>query len=393
MANTVEISTLHSELGPSASDRWLPCPGSVLLIRGLDDPDSIYAAEGNAAHELSEWCRVEKKPADHWRGTIIKVGKFEFEVDQEMIDAINEFVEYVDQFPGEALYEAKVSYSLWVPTGFGTLDDGRLQDCVARVTDLKYGKGVWVFAKDNSQLKMYALGLYHDYKHLYDFKKFILTIHQPRLENVDTFELTLDELLDWAENTVKPIAERALKPGAEFKAGDHCVFCPAKGSCKVRQEYVTKAALSDFENLESEPREVAFMTNDEIALVLPKLPNIKKWCGDVAAHARSEVAKGNLVTHPELGNYKMVEGRSRRVWKGKEEDVIAGLTLEVDDMESLWERNFTTPAKAEKILGKKVDISDLIFKPKGAPVLVDGTDERESLEIKPEDEFEDVENG
>ena len=97
MIKTVTIETAHSELGPSSSERWLNCPGSVLLIRDLEKPDSIYAAEGNAAHELSEWFRVQKKPAEHWRGTIIKVRKFDYEVDQAMNDGVDAFVDHVQQ--------------------------------------------------------------------------------------------------------------------------------------------------------------------------------------------------------------------------------------------------------------------------------------------------------
>ncbi len=392
MTKTVTIETQHSERGPSSSPRWLNCPGSVILIRDLEKTDSVYAAEGNAAHELSEWCRVENKPAEHWRGIIIKVGKFEFEVDQEMIDGVNSFVEYVDQLPGDPLYEVRVDYHHWVPGGFGTLDDGRLNDGVAYITDLKYGKGVQVFAEQNAQLKMYALGVFATYDYLYDFEKFVLTIHQPRLDHVDTFEISCEELLDRAEFIVKPIAEQTLKPGAELKAGDHCMFCPAKDFCKVREKYVMETVMNDFEDIDSGEREVLFMSNKEVGLALPKLASIKKWCGDVAAHARSEVAKGHIVPHPELGDYKLVEGRSNRAWKGTQEQVVEGLSLEVEDLDALWEKKLVTPAKAEKLLGKKVDISDLIHKPQGKAVLVPGTDKRDSLEMKVENEFGDIEN-
>ena len=111
---------LHSELGPSAAERWLNCPGSVLLIRDMVKPDSIYAAEGNAAHELSEWCRINKVSASHYRDTVIQVGQYSFTVDQEMIDGVDEFVDYVNALPGQPLYEERVDFTPWVPHGFGT---------------------------------------------------------------------------------------------------------------------------------------------------------------------------------------------------------------------------------------------------------------------------------
>jgi hypothetical protein len=306
---------LHSELGPSAADRWLNWPGSVLLTRDMEKPDSIFAAEGNAGHEVSEWCRVKNTSASTFLGQTLKVGKFEFVVDQEMVDAIDTFVEYVEKLPGDRLVEEMVYYTDWVPTGFGTLDDARLNDGISYVTDLKYGKGVQVFSDDNSQLKIYALGLYHDYKHLYVFDKFVLAIHQPRLDHVETSEITLKELLKWADEVVKPTAEIALKPGAPFKAGDHCIFCPARKTCPTREKFVLETVMTDFEDLDSDLKDIEFMTNDELGQILPRLPNIKKWCNDLMAHARSETARGHLITNPETGVYKLVEGRSNRAWR------------------------------------------------------------------------------
>lgn len=391
MTDHIITEMQHSELGPSAASRWLNCPGSVLLVRGMHKPDSIFAAEGNAAHDVSEWCRVHNTSAWAFLGETIKVGEFEFTIDQEMVDGIDMFVGYVEKLPGDRLIEETVHYDEWVPNGFGTLDDARLNDGTIYVTDLKYGKGVQVFVEDSEQLKIYALGLYHDYRHLYLFDKFVLAIHQPRLDHVETCEVSLKDLLKWADEVVKPTAALALKPGAPFKAGNHCTFCPAKKTCKVREQYVLETVLDDFENLDSELKEVEFMTNDDIGRLLPRLPNIKKWCNDMMAHARSEVAKGNPVVHPETGAYKFVEGRSMRAWKLSEESVADALALEVADIDAIWNKKLVSPTQAEKVFGKgKLD--NLIHKPPGKPVLVPGTDKRDALKVDPTTEFEGVEN-
>lgn len=385
MTDKIEISSQHSELGPSASERWLECPGSVLLSRDVISPDTVFAAEGNAAHELSEWARVQQKPAEHWRGTIIKVGEFEFEVDQEMIDSVDEFVEYVEQWPGRPMYEERVYYEHWVPNGFGTLDDGRLEDGVCRITDFKHGKGVQVFADDNSQLKLYGVGTREAYKHLYEFDRFILTIVQPRLNHVDQFEIGWKELEEWMNDVVKPTAARALEPGAPLKAGDHCRFCPVRRVCRVRAQYVNDVVYGgDFENLDA-PREL--MSNDEIALALPALSNIKSWCNDLEAHAIERIQQGETFVHPELGTYKLVEGRSNRTWRHGEKETAERLALELDDPDEIWNRNLLSPAQAERKLGKKVDISDLIVKPPGRYKLAPGTDKREDIKPSAENEF------
>lgn len=44
----------HAILSASASKRWMNCTPSALLERQFADEESIYAAEGTAAHALAE---------------------------------------------------------------------------------------------------------------------------------------------------------------------------------------------------------------------------------------------------------------------------------------------------------------------------------------------------
>jgi hypothetical protein len=106
----------------------------------------------------------------------------------------------------------------------------------------------------------------------------------------------------------------------------------------------------------------------------------------------AELARGRAIPHPETGDYKLVEGRSIRVWNKPEGEIAAGLALELDDAGDLYEHKLVSPAKAEKLLGKRVDISDLIFKPPGRPKLVVGTDKRPAMTIDPSAEFSALED-
>ena len=95
---------LHSPLGPSAASRWLRCPGSVLLTKDLPDHSSEYAIEGTAAHTVSEWARNEDAPASVYKGRTVEVetedGIVKIVVDQEMVHAVQEFLDYVSQIDG-----------------------------------------------------------------------------------------------------------------------------------------------------------------------------------------------------------------------------------------------------------------------------------------------------
>ncbi len=258
MSETIVIPEgLHSELGPSSSDRWMNCPGSVAATRGMKS-QSEYAAEGTAAHELSKWVRETGKPAKDWKGTMLVVGDFQFKVGKPMIDSVTYFVDDCAKLGGEPLVEELVSYDEIVPGGFGTLDDGRLKEGICTVTDLKHGTGVKVFAKENSQLRLYALGVYFKYRWLYEFDRFILRICQPRLKHFESEEISLGALLQWAFDIARPAARMTTRPNAPFVAGSWCKFCKLKETCVTRRDYKREMrsrevnAETEFEDLSKE---------------------------------------------------------------------------------------------------------------------------------------------
>lgn len=233
----------HSPLGPSASERWLNCPGSVLASHGVPDTPTTYALEGTAAHTVSEWVRVFDTPAETYLGNIIRVTRGETHWDvpcnRAMVDSVQTFVdETALELPGEVLVEARVSYGPWVKDGFGTLDHGRMRRLVGSVKDFKHGKGVQVEATGNPQLMLYGLGIYREWDWLYGFDAFELSISQPRLKHFVEWEISVRRLLEWAADVVKPIAAKALQPGAEFKAGSWCQFCRIKNTCQTRATYI-----------------------------------------------------------------------------------------------------------------------------------------------------------
>jgi hypothetical protein len=131
----------------------------------------------------------------------------------------------------------------------GTLDimleDGRL--CI--VADFKYGAGVYVEVKDNTQLMSYAAGARE--RNGAPFFKYQLVIIQPRNYSnngrmVRTAHLTETDLVHWLMNVVKPSAHAALKPDAPRQAGDHCRWCRASGSCKTFGRHAANKAATEF---------------------------------------------------------------------------------------------------------------------------------------------------
>ena len=52
----------------------------------------------------------------------------------------------------------------------------------------------------NSQLKCYALGALDTFGDLYNIRKIRLSIYQPRRQNISNYDMTVEELLKWADN-------------------------------------------------------------------------------------------------------------------------------------------------------------------------------------------------
>lgn len=400
----------HSVLGPSSAERWLNCPGSVLATRGMPDQSSIYAVTGTAAHALSEWVRVQGKPAKDWLGATIRVFRgitaHDVVVDEPMVDSVQEFVDRVAEQPGEELIEALVRYESIVPGGFGTLDSGKLTEKVLRITDFKDGQGVKKWAKMNPQLMLYAYGVHLEFGWMYpEIDRVVLAISQPRLDHYDEWELSLAQLLEWVGDTLAPGAKLALTSGAPFKAGDWCQFCKIKATCRERAKTVFEQVTGDFvdldvavESVKGVAETVPLLSNDDVAKALTAWPSIEKWGKALKEYAGHEIAAGRAV-----GDMKFVEGRGSREWAVPESEVVDAISAYGAEKEQLFSApELISVAQAEKLVPKKLfapgtetkeagALAGLVKKTPGKPTLVAGSDPRPAYHIDATAEFSEVE--
>jgi len=119
MTKTLLENTPHSGLGASGGDRWINCSGSYKEQQKYEDEQSVFAAEGTFAHAFSEMLRVFEVPASDYKGMKCPdaAGYTDFEVDPEMVECIQGFVDRANEFKGEAFYEVMVDYSEWADNG------------------------------------------------------------------------------------------------------------------------------------------------------------------------------------------------------------------------------------------------------------------------------------
>src|SRR5688572_4731642 len=100
----------HAKLAPSASHRWINCPGSIRMSAGEGSSETEYAAEGTCAHEIAAECLRFGRDALDYEGTEHKVGKFEFVVDEEMIEGVQLYVDHVRSLIESAKGEVEFDY-------------------------------------------------------------------------------------------------------------------------------------------------------------------------------------------------------------------------------------------------------------------------------------------
>ena len=381
----------HAVLSASGASRWLACTPSARLEEQFPDSTSEYAKEGTLAHEVCELKvrknLIEQMPTRTYNTKLKKLKENELWQD-EMDKSTDVYLEYIQELVHSyscspaVMVEKKVDFSQYVPEGFGTADCIVIAEGTMHIIDFKYGKGVAVSAENNPQMKLYALGAYLEYSMLYPIEKIKMTIVQPRLENeASESEIFVAELMEWAENVVKPLAEKAYKGEGTYIAGNHCRFCRAKATCRER-------ARMNLEASKFEMKAGALLSDEEVGEALKMAQDLAKWAEDLKEYALTESLKGKIIP-----GWKAVEGRSVRAFKDTDLAIKTIIDSGIDEI-LLYDRKIKTLAQIEKLLGAKQFkelVGELVEKAPGKPTLVLETDKREKIvnRITAEEDFND----
>ena len=360
----------HAILSASSSHRWLNCNPSARLEQEFADRETDAAAEGTAAHAL---CEHKLRRALKMRS---KKPISPYDCD-EMDACTDAYVEFVMEALAEAkqeckdplvLIEQKLDFSCYVPDGYGTGDCLIVADKLLHIIDFKYGQGVLVDAEQNPQMMLYALGALRLFDSLYDITEVSMSIFQPRRENVSTWTISVDDLLDWAENTLKPRADMAYRGEGEYAPGSWCQFCKAAVKCRARAEAKLQLARYEF----AMP---PLLSDEEIEDILLKLDDLTKWANEITAYAQDAAVNHGKVWR----GFKLVESRTNRRYTDEEAVAQAANAAGYHD---IYKKSLIPITEMERLMGKKTFaevIGSLVEKPKGRPTLVPASDKRPAI--------------
>lgn len=321
----------HSPKGASSAERWMNCPGSAILLKQLNLPETDeeeWRAAGLAAHKAGQYCLENELDAEF----VLGMDFHGIECDQSMAAAVQTYLNFVRPLmalPGaSSMIEARIGEKLEDrphPDFYGTVDFACYSEEFLDVVDYKHGEGIFVEAEENEQMMYYAYGII--YKRLQkgvqvrSDRVVRLTIIQPRhyewsLEKA-TWETTVGEIVHWAENVLLP-AMSAAEIDNDFDAGQWCRFCPAKLFCPLLAGLFGAAAKAD-------PLALPNFGAKRLGLEYQQREAVKFYMKAL----EGEVYRRLSIGHPVPGT-KLVQKQAKRVWKtttmmeidGKETEVV-----------------------------------------------------------------------
>lgn len=441
----------HAFLSPSGAAAWMRCNAKPYRERDFPDQGNESADEGTAAHFLLDQCLVQNVDAEHFTGLRIKTedGKTEFHtsgaypVGPDMTREIQKVLDLarceaegatiypeqqlpIDQFTGEA-------------GATGTADMVIVRGKTIWVRDLKYGRGVQVFAEGNEQLLIYGGAALDEFDVAGECDTLVLCIDQPRLNHFDTWTLSVAEARELLEK-IKLTAIYILEAPEELEAvpGEkQCRFCKASATCPERTAFTVEAIVGEFVDLGKgfvqvsmiqaekllaqsfgvKPKDVEY---DDLGTFTVKKPSIRPaleaaterlttaederlatlmdaadMIEGFAKAVRAEVERRLLKGEFTDARYKLVEGRQgARSWKDEEvaEAELKKMRLKVDQM---YDFKLISPTTAEKVLKeanprKWSKLQPLIGRSDGKPSVAPASDKRPALNLAIAEQFEEL---
>lgn len=355
----------YPKLSASGSQRWILCGGSRKAEEGLPDQKSKYAQEGTLAHEIAA-ALLNKQDISHYNVT------------PEMLENVQLYVEYVESLVSKTIYYPEIyiehisDFSHIVPGNTGTADAVVISINTLHIIDFKYGMGCSVSAYENSQLLLYAIGVYNKLKNKEVIQEIVLHIVQPRINNFDKWSLSINELSFW---------EGYIKAKAEIALNDNAPRIPSENACKWCKAKTTCSALYDFtaDIMESANQEVK---DDKIKIILDNSKLIKNYLASLESKVFDKLSAGYS-----FRGYKLIQGRNFRKINSDSENKLFELLGE-----KAYSKSLIKVTELEKIVDKET-LDSFVYISKSRPLLVKESDKRKALEIEKfdfdavEDEF------
>lgn len=437
----------HAFLSPSGAPAWVRCNAKPWREKDMPDVSGPEANEGTAAHFLLEQCLLAKVDAEHFLGNRILVSEVytgfhtdgAYPVDQDICREVQKTLDAAWSLAeGGTLYAEQtlpISQFTGEDGATGTSDIVIVKTAELASVDLKFGRGVQVFAEGNEQLLLYGGAAVDDLDVLGEVKTLRLVISQPRLNHHDEWVLPIEEARSRLK-VIREIADRinAGPGGLTAVPGDkQCKFCKVKSTCQEHREFVLGTVAGEFVDLEKGFVQVSIDQAEKLlaqsfgvkpaavdlidGVFVVKKPTIKPdleaaeeklasaedsrlatlmdaadMLEGFAKAVRAEVERRLLQGIFTDKRYKLVEGkRGARAWNDEAavEAELKKMRLKVDQM---YDFKLISPTSAEELLLKTprrwAKLQGSITQTGGKPSVAPASDKRPALSMAIAEQFE-----
>lgn len=424
--NTSGSNQEHALLSPSSAKKWLNCPAALACEFGLPNESGQAAVNGTVMHLVAETVlnrviKGEDIRADTYKGVyalnegkgpikaLVKPEKGAVLITDDFVSQVNKYVDYCRPIIDAAELvevESRVNLTRVLHPGvelngnplqtFGTADlvavmpvsvSATEREHMLIVGDLKTGRHK-VLAKENKQMMLYALGLLHVYKRLYDITAVRLVIFQPYAGGADEWDTTPEALEQFGKFASKAAlkaidafqrGKKGLTP-ADFRPGnDACQWCRFAESCNAKRKVASREVAS--REVESDlSDDSAEMSLDQLKAEWDKLPLMRQHIADIEKAMYAALMRGEKVE-----GLKLVEGRpGNRSWTDAD-------AIEVSHGDVLKKEVLMSPTEAAKVLSAEEmgELEPFITRKPGQPSIATADDKRPAWAPATDSDLED----
>lgn len=405
------MSTAHAKLSPSKRHRWAACPGSIREEAAYPDERSGAAAiDGTHSHTLLEHC-VKAGAADPTPmvGITMKDDDGTFVVDADRAARVKVAIDYIKQRHAESLGIAQLIAEERVNPQWlvsrddldGTVDV-QIHDSLHGVLEIIDYKDGMSDAWDSAilQMEQYAVGVLAGFKiakpNPYPFKKVQMTVIQPKLAlkgglAIRSVDYSIEKVLDEVARTIVLEAAATDKPDAPLVPGEkQCRYCAHKGACAALATKALQVVDRVDLTVSAAEKDPTKMTDDQIVQIMEAAPLMRQLIEGVEKEAQRRLEAGTPIA-----GLKLVNGKTSRSWSLSEEEMAEKLIKLGIPKGAVYETKLVSPAKAEKLVWKKRDGTEVqlskrqldtmdreyVVRTTGKPVVALAADSRPAVQI------------
>ncbi len=352
------------------------------MQEGMTEYPTEDSVKGTFLHEISAECLEFGLDPFDFVGRSRIIDGFRCVMDDTDAQQMQAGLDKIAELGLERLYvEKRVSMEEWSEGDFGTLDIGGWTKKVIVVADWKWGAGELVELENNLQFMIYALCFwFYIARHHTKARLFRLIKMQPKAgEPWVEWEITLDDLLEFAEELRKRAAATRA-PDAKLRAGSkQCRWCRAKINCAEHARYCLKLLGLGLDVLDEEEPWVMpdpnRLTQEQRIRVYENQATVKRWLREIESSLLSDYMDGK-----DVPGMKAVQGRGgHRAWTNLKR--VTDI-LRVQIGRKAFTKKLKTPAQVEELIGKhefKALLGRFTEQPPGGPVLVKESDKRPAI--------------